>query len=96
MSKNVKQFSKRKKDKMSVIKNNLYMLKHMFKASPLGVVLSLVYFFLWRGIGLFYSIVLMRYLMQALETGADFVGVVKLRTEFSKAGLSICMLLKCL
>lgn len=74
----MQRFFKRKKDKMSVIKNNLYMLKHMFKASPLGVALSFVYFFVWRGIGLFYSIVLMRYLMLALETGADFAGVVKL------------------
>ena len=74
----MKRFSERNTDKMSAVKNNFYMLKHMFKASPLGVALSFLYFFFWRGIGLFYSIVLMRALMQALETGADFIGVVKL------------------
>lgn len=50
----------------------------MFKASPMGVILSIVDYFLWRAIGIFYSIVLMRYLMQAIETGADFSGVVKM------------------
>ncbi|MCH5210756.1 MAG: ABC transporter ATP-binding protein [Oscillospiraceae bacterium] len=61
---------------MSVIKNTLYMLKHMFKASPMGVICSLIYFFIWRGMGLIYTVVLMRYLMQSIETGGDFRNVV--------------------
>ncbi len=63
---------------MSAIKNNIYMLRHMFKASPVGTILSFLDFFIWRGVSLFYSIYLMRYLMQMLETGADFAGVVRL------------------
>ena len=73
----------------------------MFKASPIGTILSFLEFFIWRGVSLFYSIYLMRYLMQMLETGADFAGVVRLLPCHSadwrlKAGSTTYTFRKCL
>lgn len=60
---------------MKSIKNNLYMIRLMWKACPLRVILNIVKWIWWRVGEMFYSIFLLRFIVKAIETGRDFSSI---------------------
>lgn len=60
---------------MKSIKNNFYMIKLMWQACPLRVILNILKWIWWRVGEMFYSIFLLRFIVKAIETGKDFSSI---------------------
>lgn len=60
---------------MKMIKNNLYMLRLLWRASPPRVLLSLSFDVVWRMNEIIYSIILMRYIVKAIEDNMEFKNI---------------------
>ncbi|MCH5184524.1 MAG: ABC transporter ATP-binding protein [Oscillospiraceae bacterium] len=60
---------------MKIIKNNIYILRLLWKASPSRVILNLSIYLIWRMNGILYNIFLMRQIMKAIENDAGMTHV---------------------
>lgn len=63
---------------MKSLKNNLYMLRLMWEACPLGVVCEMLQWLLSRLGEVFYSVFLLRFIVKAIESGTEFSSVILL------------------
>lgn len=61
---------------MKSLKNNLYMLKLMFEASPLRVILNFVKHIINSSLQLVYTVLFLRIIMQSIENGVSFSYIV--------------------
>lgn len=63
---------------MKSIKNNLYMMRLIWEACPLGVVCEILHWLIYRVGELFYSVFLLRFIVKAIENGTEFSKVILL------------------